>query len=71
MPSGFQWQTRPRVIPFWASLLANVGWFCLTMPQRTFTCVHPTRVLNGVVLFGSALPPFLPCSRRLITSRPP
>ena len=37
----------PESSPFWASLLANVGWFCLTTPQCTFTCVHPSHLLGG------------------------
>ena len=33
--------------PFWASLLANVGWFSLTTPHHTFTCVHHSHLLGG------------------------
>ena len=44
MPLG---TPAPESSSFWASLLANVGWFCLTTPQCTFTCVHPSHLLGG------------------------
>ena len=37
----------PESHPFWASLLANVGWFSLTTPQHTFTHVHHGHLLGG------------------------
>src|SRR3972149_1810192 len=49
-------------VPVWASLLANVGWFCMTMPRYTFTYVTHSHLLGGIATFGSRLPPFLPCT---------
>jgi hypothetical protein len=37
----------PESYPFWASLLANVGWLLLTTPQHTFTGVHHSHLLGG------------------------
>ena len=49
-------------VPVWASRLANVGWFCMTMPQYTFTCVTHSHLLGGIATSGSRLPPSLPCT---------
>ena len=31
----------PETFPFWASLSAGFGWFCMTAPPRTFTKCCP------------------------------
>ncbi len=44
VPLGTQ---APESYPFWASLLANVGWFSMTTPHHTFTYVHHNHLLGG------------------------
>lgn len=52
------WSHDLRPFPFWASLITGVGWFSMTTPQRTFTCVVHSHLLNGVTLSGSAFTAF-------------
>jgi hypothetical protein len=60
-----------ETVPFWASLSSGFGWFCMTTPQRTFSClVHshlPKRFHHPAWWFRSLLPAFdprLPGARR-------
>ena len=55
---AFAWQTRPGTVPFWACPIASVGRFSLTTPHRTFTCVDPSCLLNGVAASGSRFTAF-------------
>ncbi len=51
-----------ETVPFWASLSSGFGWFCMTTPQRTFSClVHshlPKRFHHPAWWFRSLLPAF-------------
>lgn len=62
------WLPDLRPFPFWVQPLTGVGWFSMTTPQRTFTCVVPSHLLNGVTPSGSALTAFPSRFPRLITS---
>lgn len=55
--------------PFWASLSSGFGWFCMTTPQRTLTCVVHSRFpgLSGRPVRPSWL--FFPLSTRVYQAR--
>jgi len=54
-----------ETVPFWASLSSGFGWFCMTTPQRTFSCLVHSRFPG---LFGRPARPswlFFPLSTRV------